>query len=247
MKNPWEYPIKVVQLIQKYERDHDSVITAVEDANSLLTFVPISNRHPNFYFQIVRHRLSNSELVYDIKFRPKSDKDMSPVDAPCSVSSLEQYYKNWLGLIKTYISLDDGDDLKQSQQEFFDEYEMVEEDGAKYFIFIQQKFIDKYLGYAINQLEDVRDDNNSELIDDIIKDVQDLKNKQTTLSKKKVVEGLAKIWAKAKRGGLKMLDTIYNEATKEVLKRGIKYVIDNRATLADDFDRMANKLLDAVT
>lgn len=113
--------------------------------------------------------------------------------------------------------------LKQYQDEFVSEFQMVDEDSdTNSFDYEKQVFLDKYLEKVVLFLEEAKTTNNTPEIAEIIQDVEELRTNQTRLTKQIVIQRVSKIFAKVRKISLSLLSKVKEEAIKELVKEGVK-------------------------
>ena len=114
--------------------------------------------------------------------------------------------------------------LKSYEEEFYTEFEIVDDDAwDKPFNLQQQLYLDKYLEIIEESLELQQDD---ETIKPILLETKELRNNLTNETKKSAIKKFSKILSKIRKHGLKLLKEIYTEAKKEIIKRIIDGSLD---------------------
>jgi hypothetical protein len=240
MKNVHEHAIEVVRTIQKYEKIQNENVTIVETERAHLT---LAYKGPgNFFFQIESYQLGQRrttggvtpEYKYKISYRPQSERLIEPVTTHVPGERISFHLNQWLALLDTYNSLSEDPVLKQSAQEFYAEFELVDEDAeSTYFHHNQQLYIDNYLDGFIKLLEAKKTEINAVEIDAIIEDAKDLQDNQTNYTKKVVVERISRLAAKCKKAGIKVLQSVWDETKSQVIKEIVKGTVTNPTRLIE--------------
>lgn len=234
-----EYPL---HLLQELELLHKKIRGFVESNSSDLTIVKeepfeiiIKGRSPKFYCHLYNPRLAPTNKC-EIIFERVPE---SPVSTGVKVillpfDSCINILERWLDLIKGYSSVrltKDEEILRQSQHEFFEEINVLDEDAATAsFKLPQQLLIYKYLEHIEKVLG--LPENKSPEVDTIKEQARELKNDLQNLTKKETIQRLSRVLAKVRKAGIKLLSQVWDEAKKEVIKTGIKYVTDHSGDIS---------------
>ncbi len=149
-----------------------------------------------------------------------------------SYSEILTFFKSWIDLVTQFHSIDfSKEDIfsKQSEEEFFAEFEIIESDAAlKALSFESQLKVYNLLEQLQNRLENNKDTNPQ--VQEIIEDAEILKSNLQNLSQTQTAKGIAKIQAKIKKLGLKffkdVVDVAYKEAIKFALRGGVEGIIN---------------------
>ncbi|MGI4806379.1 MAG: hypothetical protein ACRYFL_16545 [Janthinobacterium lividum] len=134
-----------------------------------------------------------------------------------------QFFENWVKILKEYDSIDlsqEDEFIKHYQEEYFEEWKIVDEDtNEKPFNNQQQIAIFRLLEYVETKLKE--DENQDSELTHIIQETESLKANIQNLTKNAVVKGLSKIFAKIKKKGLPLLFEVLKEVKKEIIKKVI--------------------------
>jgi hypothetical protein len=126
------------------------------------------------------------------------------------------------------VKIFDDPILKQYQQEFENEINIVDEDADfNTYDLKTQIWLDEYIARYQERLEIVKTPENQNEIAEIQGELVELKNTQTRLTKKRVIERLSKIWAKTRKIGLGLLKDVYETGKSELIKRLITGQLDD--------------------
>lgn len=137
------------------------------------------------------------------------------------LGELKPHFTNWKSCIAAYEQVKIFDDpiLRQYQEEFENNVYLVDEDADRTTYDLKTQFrIEEYLTTYQQKLNEFKTTDNEGHIEEISKEIEELKNNQTRLTKKKVIERLARIWAKTRKIGLSLLKDVYETTKEEVIK-----------------------------
>jgi hypothetical protein len=224
-----EFPLSVLQTIEELMKTESSHFEVTDSGESLLKFKDKDSKS-DFYFEIKSFKLDNAKKLYlEISYKPRHKDIPTSHERTVDAKSLGGYLKMWSDLLNDYerIKIFDDPILKQYEDEFLAEFEILDEDAdTNSYDFNTQILIDKYLDYCNLKLAEHKTEQNKDEVEIIENEIRDLKNSQTQLVKRKVVKSLARIWAKTRKFGLNLLKDVYQEAKKEIIKQLIKGQID---------------------
>jgi hypothetical protein len=222
-----DIPLVVIEALERYSKKSSDLFQIVNSEDALLRFEDVSD-NPKQYFQFQDFKNSNNKQYLTISFKPKNSTDPTAYSTSVEVSKVESYFKNWIGLLERYNKSEFLDDpiLRQYEDEFYQELEITDSDAdTNSYCFKTQLWLDKYIDNTLKNLESGYPRDLPE-IESIKKDLKDLQESQTGLTKKKVLKKLSKIFAKARKFGLKLSKDIYLEAQKELIKQLVSGRID---------------------
>lgn len=238
------YPLRVLQgieellnILKRLEKENSNLIELkINEDNHLMKFISKTN-NLDFYFAISHARFEKlyggypgNDVVFTLDYLPSSKNDIpketigNKDSSGCKLNQIEDVFNNWIYLVKEYSRLDNLKKellfIAQYQQEFYDEFKIIDEDAEiNAFNNDQQIFIYKLLSYIEDSLKKSGSDDKN--IKESLEDISLLKDNLQNLPKAKVIGRLAKIFAKIKKGGLKLLMDILDVAKKEAIKKAL--------------------------
>lgn len=224
-----EFPLSVLQTIEGLMKTESPHFEVTDPGESLLRF---KDKDPksDFYFEIKSYKFdASTKLQLIISYKPRHRDIPTTHEKTVDAKLLGGSLKNWSDLLGEYeqITIFDDPILKQYEDEFLTEFEILDSDAdTNSYGFDTQILIDKYLDYCSLKLTEHKTDENKEEVEKIENEIKELKTSQTQLTKRKVVQKLSRIWAKTRKFGLNLLKDVYQEAKKEIIKQLIKGHID---------------------
>ncbi|MBL7914391.1 MAG: hypothetical protein JNL49_05035 [Bacteroidia bacterium] len=206
----------------------ESLLYSIVDSPHILHAV---DKDPNsdFFFSIKGYETTNGKFHALLKFKPRNKDSISVYEPRIEIKSLSNVFSNWANLLREYEKIKIFDDpiLKCYEDEFLSNFEILDDDADfNSFDLKTQIIIDQYLEYCETKLLDAKTEANNNVIEDVLAEVKFLKENQTILTKRKVIQKLARIWAKTRKIGMKLLMDIYEEAKKEIIRQLIRGNID---------------------
>lgn len=222
-----DFPIAVLESLERFAEKSSDLFKRVDKEGVLLRFED-NHEHPKLYFEFESYERRNSIHFLKVNIKPKSRVDHNGHTLNLELSQGEGHFKNWVSYLEKYESISVFDDpiLNQYEEEIYSEFEIIDEDAdVKSYDLSTQIWLDEYIGGTLKKLEKY-DPENNEAIQDIKRDLEELKDTQTKLTKRQVVKFVSKIYAKARKEGLRLFSDIWIEGKKEVIKQLIKTTIE---------------------
>jgi hypothetical protein len=198
----------------------------VAPQKSMLLFKDQDERS-KFFFEIKSFSYPHNILHLSIEFSPGSADSTEPISRNIRSSDLDKIFSQWVKFLSIYseVSIYDDPILKQYQAEFFQEFQIIDDDANTSSFDLQtQYWLDEYCDTMSLKLGELETDENKILIIEIQKDIKDLKEKQSSLTKNEVISRLSLVWAKSRKLGLNFLNEIYTKV-KASLNSKIKPLI----------------------
>lgn len=205
--------------------NHENLIEKDFNEQKLLRFKDLE-KDSNFKFELRNVVLSKGIPVFSFELAPSSLTENKPLLMTQNEKGTLIMFQKWIDWLKAYdeFHLTPDDELqKRYENEFFDRYEIIEENANKEpFSIEQQLFLNEYLTNSQKQLELLAESKNSEEkveIDYLIKEAESIKKVLTKESKNKIVKRLSKFWASARKTGIDVMKEVFVEVIAEIGKR----------------------------
>ena len=224
-------PLKLLKQIEPKITKCKNLLTPIIKTDALYHLID-KDSCSDFYFKIYP---SNVVSQYICDFKPRHSQSTLPHKSEQTIEVLSKHLDNWLNIIYEYNatnSIYDDPILKQYQDEFEAEFNLVDEDAEDVsFDLDKQLYLDSYLEIVIIKLESYKTESkensiNTIQIENLINETNTLRNEQTKLNKKEVVNRLSKLLAKARKHGLIFFKEIFVEFKKELINVIIKTFIE---------------------
>ena len=227
-----ETPLRLLEIVEPFIKENSNFLIASSD-DECFYIIKDKDLKSNFYLKIFPKAPEGvvvNKADFYVEKSPQSIVTLGSHIIPVVYNDLNNILLEWAMIILKYNSIEsvlDDPILKAYQQEFYEEYIIVDED-AEYAPFKSQQllFLDEYLGVLESNLDKYKDGLNDKEIDEIKIDSKDLRKELTRLSKKKVMNKLTLIWAKMQKQGLKLIKEFVKEGKKEFFKFILKRAIE---------------------
>lgn len=213
-----DLPLTVLQTIEPLINEVSKLLKVGDSGEDLLR-IDDSDPRSEFYFKIIKYSDQGQKL--NIEFKPMNGNNVDICSLQIQLSELNPHFTNWKSCIAAYEQVKIFDDpiLRQYQEEFENEVDLVDEDADRTTYDLKTQFwIEEYLTRYQGKLNQFKTADNEIQIEEISKEIDELKHNQTRLTKKKVIERLGRIWAKTRKIGLSLLKDVYDTTKKEVIK-----------------------------
>ncbi len=185
----------------------------VAPQTSMLLFKDQDERS-KFFFEIKSFSYPQNILHLAIEYSPRSADSIEPLTRNIKSSDLDKFFSQWVKFLSLYseVSIYDDPILKQYQAEFFQEFQIIDDDANTSSFDLQTQFwLDEYCDTMSLKLGELETDENKKEITEIQKDIKELKDKQSSLTKNEVISRLSLVWAKSRKLGLNFLNEIYTK------------------------------------
>ena len=228
MRKKKELPLVILKALEPYVKLKGEVFEIIDPKEHLLKIID-KEIESKFHFTIEKYQKGNNNSFQFFLTRiPKNVNDNGVFQNWIDVSSLSSQFETWLNLLKDYETVKsffDDPITKSFQEEFFAEFEIIEDNAdIEPFKISQILYLDSYLDSLGNRLLDFNS-NSDELIE-IKNEIQILRESLTKKSKKWVISKLSNIWAKIARQGTTFVKEFLSESKKLIIKQCSQGVID---------------------
>ncbi len=240
MRKKKELPLAILRALEPYVGLKDDKFEVVEPKENLLRVVD-KDGDSLFHFTIEKYQKTNGSHTFQflMKRSPKNLNDNGSYNIWVDISSLGTQFDAWLKLLEEYETVNsffDDPIVKSFKDEFYAEFEMIDDDAdINPFSTKQILLLDEHLDTVHDKLSEFITEENAYDIQEIQEDIILLRDNLTRKSKKWVVSKLTNIWAKVAKQGPKFLKEFLSESKRELIKEGVKgiltYVKDNATDL----------------
>jgi hypothetical protein len=237
----YNYPLTLaveIETLLKYFREftnEKSNLLELVDVNGSVVYVRYKKK-PDFFFQIHSPRQSPaSGPLFTVECLPKSQISLEKLVGSAGSKLAKSYFSNWHVILEGYESVKYREEdffLEQYEEEFYADFELIDDDAeTKPFEHQRQLFLYKFLDLIDARLDE--EDASDEDIAEIKSDIAQLQSNIQNLTKKNATIKLSKIFAKAKKKGLKLISDIYDVGKKEIIKQALYKGYDGAINLLD--------------
>lgn len=237
MRKKKDLPLVILKSLEPYVNLRGEKFEVIDPKDNLLHIIDKDLESP-FHFIIEKYRLDNEKYYFLMTTSPIDDNDNRAWTVWVEIGGLSKEFEGWIGWLDEYEKVNsffDDPITKSFKEEFYAEFEIIEEEAGEPLKTVQVLLLDAYLESVDKKLEELTNEQNSSHLQEIRAEVNLLRENLTSKSKKWVVNKLTTIWAKIARQGTKFIKEFLTESKKELIKQGIKglmeYVKENGADL----------------
>ncbi len=226
-----DLPLLILKIFEKFVNLKDKRFIIKKDDNLLLNIEDI-DKDSDFYFRVEQYQIDNSKVALLINRKPTSNIKNQPTREWYQSTDIDRIFNSWLEILTEYEttpSFFDDPIVENFKEEYFAEFEIIDEDSYKNPLKINQiLLLDNYLDYIDKKINNYKTKNNEIQIIEIQEDINDLRKNISTTPRAYVGDKLSKIWAKISKQGPKLIKDLIIEGVKEVMKITIKDFFEGR-------------------
>jgi len=221
-------PLLVLETLEKYVVLKGENFEVIEPDKFLVKVVD-KDANSDFYFNIETYKMENG-LKLLIDWKPGNKESVANNRRWIEVKQLDAFFNNWVTLLRGYDTVNsffDDPILESFTEEYYAEFEIVDKDAETKSLNSKQiLMLDEHLEFIENNIEKFKTEDNKERLNEIKQDIETLREKLTSKSKKWVIKNLSIIWAKITKQGTSFMKEFLNEAKKTAIKEGLKLMIE---------------------
>jgi hypothetical protein len=215
-------PLELIKGFRPQENPNYHLVRYTTGDGFIIKFID-NDEKSDFFFQIER---VNDRGQFLIVFKPSSNLTINAVSSWSSIETVNAKFKYWLNIIYEYNNTDtifDDPIIISFSSEFFNEFKFTDPE-ANYapFKYDQILFLEGHLNKIEKGLIEFRNDENTEVIDEILEETKELKADLVKKSRNQIIKKLAILWAKLLKNGVPIIKEFLKEGFKETMKIGIK-------------------------
>lgn len=231
MRKKKDLPLVILKALEPYVGLKGNKFEVIEPKEKLLIAID-KDIDSNFHFTIEQYQKNNSNNTFQFLMvrSPKNINDNGDHRTWVEISSLGAQFDTWIKLLEEYENTNsffDDPITKSFRDEFYAEFEIIDDDAETNPLNTKQiLLLDSYLDSVDNKLSNFITENNTHEIQEIKEEIFLLRENLTKKSKKWVVSKLSNIWAKIAKQGTEFIKEFLNDSKKEIIKQGIKGLID---------------------
>lgn len=231
MRKKKDLPLVILKALEPYVGLKGNKFEVIEPNEKLLIAID-KDIDSDFHFTIEKYQKnsSNNTFQFLMKRSPKNNNDNGDYQTWVEISGLGAQFDAWIKLLEEYENVNsffDDPITKSFRDEFYAEFEIIDDDAETNPLNTKQiLLLDSYLDSVDNKLSNFITEKNGQDIQEIKEEIFLLRENLTKKSKKWVVSKLTNIWAKIAKQGTAFIKEFLNESKKELIKQGIKGLVD---------------------
>ena len=229
-----DIPLKVLEILEPFVIKESKFYKIDYNSNSLLRFIDKDN-NSDFYFEINKFEKDLITLI----IKPYNKGTVNGNSAIIQSKDLGAYFSNWISILENYEkikSVYDDPIINSFEEEFFSDFEILDDDKNKPLENNKILLLDEYLENLSNGLEKHKTEENKRRIEEIQENIILLQENLTNNTRQEIAEKISKIFAKIKKLGTKYLKEFITAGRKKLMDKGIKYIIENAPKIIDDIN-----------
>jgi hypothetical protein len=244
-------PLIVWETLQPFLDLQSKHFVRVPDDKVLLRYRE-TDPHSDFFFVVKEYRIKQESVAFKIDHAPNTVRNANSHEYEVSGSQLGKHIENWSNLLNRYAEVRTPHDdtiADAYTKEYFDQYTIIDEDAhVKPYPTKVVLLLEQFLTDVENEIDEFKNENNKEGIDQIKQEASILKDNLTTQPKSTVFKNLMQLLGKITRNswnaGKKFAGTkakeLFSEIGKELTKRAAKALIDGATSLPETIEKISN-------
>jgi hypothetical protein len=235
-----DLPLSVLKTLEPFVSLHGDSYIRIEDEKCLIKFID-NDKDSDFYFAI--NRFKDDKLI--ITYKPFSSNSTEASGIEISPNDVNNHFKVWIKILNDYSSTKsvyDDPILKSFEEEFFAEFEIIDEDKYKPLENDKIFLLDEYLENLVGGLEKHKTEVNENKIIEIQSDIILLQENLTNSNRQEIAQKISKIFAKIKKLGIKYFKEFITEGTKQIISNSVKYIIENGPKIIDNINNISQNI-----
>lgn len=223
-------PLSVLKTIEPILEKIDRKKFLVDRSGNSAFKVLDIERGSDFFFELTNCEAGQDKVVVNVQYRPQNANIVTLYKNRIYLEILANEFTHWSALIDGYqsvITVFDDPIVEKYEKEFFAEFEILDDDADKVsFDFQKQLLIDTALNDVIQSLESKKDQTNEHQIAELVKEAEEIKNTLTELTKRETASKISKLFAKIRKGGIKLIKDPYPILQKEIIGQAVKGLME---------------------
>lgn len=222
-------PLIVHKAIEPYLAKRDNLFVRVDSEDD---FVRFKGSSPNsvFFFDIKTFRISSQRKnQLNISYRPFSSQSSESKTVWIDCSNIKKHFDNWYNLISEYNSTKTAFDdpiINGFKEDYYSYFEIIDDEKDKP---LDTSSIipiyDHFEGIRL-RLAEYKGFNNSQEIEDIQNDIENLKSSLTNSGRSEITSKICVIWAKLTKQGALYYKEFVEVSRKFIMKEGAKRIFN---------------------
>lgn len=221
-------PITILKSLEPFLKKSGENFISTESKEDLIRFSDI-DEESDFYFHIKQYALKSNKYQVYIDYKPFTELSVDKREMWVDSNKIDNYFQAWVTLLKMYDTVQSPFDdpiIESFKEEYYTEFEIIDEDVSKPLKPKQILLIDSYFEKVEERIEKHITDSNANEIAEIKSDITELRKNLSVKAKSWVVNKICWIWAKMTKLGPKLMKDFVDEGNKQIVKEGVKQLIE---------------------
>ncbi len=226
-------PLEVLELIEKYVNLKGEEFEVINPGEFLLKIID-RDKNSDFYFNIEQYK-KDKGIQFLINYKPRDKQSLDNHKIWTSSKGVDDFLSVWISLLEGYSNVNsffDDPILNSYANDYYTEFKIIEENAdIEPFKPAQILMLDQFLENIENNIENYQTIENKEGIQEIKRDIVDLRESLTSNTKSFIIKKLSNIFAKITKQSSKMfkefLSEVKKESIKQIVKGGINLLIES--------------------
>lgn len=225
-----QVPLQVLKELEPFVKGEYDFVRIRKKKDILLSLVD-KDIQSDFFFEIIKYEVQSSKLIVTISRKPKNELSNEEFTERLSIEHLKVRFEAWLKIIDSYEKVDNYFDdpiLKAYQDEFFENFKMLDDDAEiKPFEIKQQFAIEEHLNAIIDVIsKETESDETIEILDNS----NDLKRDLGKLTKLETFTKMCQVWGQVRKYSLQTLKVIMTKGSGKLIElsvsKGFDFLVD---------------------
>lgn len=212
-------PIDALKALEPYVKRTGKNFTYNKKDGTLVHLID-TDTESDFYFSIIQYQ-NKGNFQALIEYKPKSSQSVEQHKTWANEKQIEQHFSQWVEILEEYdkvITPFDDPILASFKEEYFTDFELVEEEKENPLKINQILLLDKQLEKYAENLDTHKTETNTPAIEKIHEEIEEVRNNLTTKTKLWIFNKLAWIHAKSTHLGVSITNEVVIEGKKEMIK-----------------------------
>lgn len=220
-------PLELLDLL-KVEKNPDLSLLTYRATDSYFLLIPKELDSVECYFSVIKKsptQINGTPTKYDITFKPAARNNPDSFNGSRDIAQIKISLETWISFIKELLNSDTifDDPILTAYKKEFEEKITILDSDSQYAPFDLEKQIAivHYLDWVQETIQAYKEDISNDSFKDIQKEVKDLKDQVTVLTKQKIIKKLAIIWSKCRKESLPLIKEIFIEVVSNTISKMI--------------------------
>jgi hypothetical protein len=220
--------VDLAKVIEKPLRDYYGLFNIV-DKPDILLYLSDKDNSSDLYFSIIKETYDSNGLIIHYGCKPFNNAKKDSLSTTTKLDNFVAVLTGWLENIKFYEedSVLNDPIIRGYANEFYTDFKITDPSADfEGFNYSQQRQLGRFFERLSTEIENVKEESNSEIIEELQAEIIDLQNSITSETKNGVMKKFSFVLAKARKASIKVSDFILKEFVKDFLKEGAKYTFN---------------------